>query len=148
MEQHGRSLAPRKALPEGADPRPPFRIFTVDGGFEVLAGKNSRNNDVLTLRNARPDDLWFHARGCSGSHVILRVASAAGVPGKRAKEQAAAIAAYYSRMRNASSVPVAMTERKYVRKPKGAPPGSVVIERERVIFAVPALPEGSGEEDA
>jgi predicted ribosome quality control (RQC) complex YloA/Tae2 family protein len=127
---------------EKGEPReaPLFRIFTVEGGFEVWAGKSSENNDLLTLRHSRPNDLWFHARGSSGSHVILRVGSAAGVPGKRAKEQAAGIAAYFSKMKTARLVPVAMTERKYVRKPRGAKPGTVTIEREQVIFAVPRLP--------
>jgi predicted ribosome quality control (RQC) complex YloA/Tae2 family protein len=120
----------------------PFRVFSVDGGFEVWAGKSSENNDLLTLRHAKPDDLWFHARGSGGSHVVLKVRTGKGEPSKKAKEQAAAIAAYYSKMKNASMVPVAMTERKYVRKPKGAPPGTVVLEREKVIFAEPALPEG------
>jgi len=120
----------------------PFRIFTVDGGFEVWAGKSSRNNDVLTMKHAKPNDLWFHARGVSGSHVILKTNTGNGEPGKKAREQAAGIAAYYSKMKNARMVPVAMTDRKYVRKPKGSPPGTVVLEREKVIFAEPALPEG------
>jgi predicted ribosome quality control (RQC) complex YloA/Tae2 family protein len=120
-----------------------FRTFLVDGGFEVLAGKNSTNNDLLTLKHARPEDLWFHARGGSGSHVVLRVGSARGEPGKAAREQAAAIAAYFSSMKTSRMAPVAMTRRKYVRKPKGAPPGTVVIEREEVLFVTPALPAGA-----
>ncbi len=123
----------------------PFRIFTVDGGFEVWAGKSSQNNDLLTSKYAKPDDLWFHARGSSGSHVILRTHTGKGEPGKKAKEQAAGIAAYYSKMKNAKMVPVAMTEKKYVRKPKGAPAGTVTLEREKVIFAEPLLP-GNQEE--
>ena len=119
----------------------PFRRFTVDGGFEVLAGKSSENNDELTLHVAKPHDLWFHARGSSGSHVILRVSTGKGEPGKKAREQAAAIAAYYSKMKTAGLVPVAMTEKKYVRKPKGAKAGSVVLEREKVVFVRPGLPE-------
>jgi predicted ribosome quality control (RQC) complex YloA/Tae2 family protein len=119
----------------------PFRVFTVDGGFEVWAGKSSKNNDELTLKHAKPNDLWFHARGAAGSHVVLKVNSAKGEPSKRAREQAASIAAYYSKMRNAKMVPVAMTEKKFVRKPKGAAPGSVAVEREKVIFAEPALPD-------
>jgi predicted ribosome quality control (RQC) complex YloA/Tae2 family protein len=120
----------------------PFRIFTVEGGFEVWAGKSSRNNDELTMKHAKPNDLWFHARGASGSHVILKINTGNGEPGKKAREQAAGIAAYYSKMKNARMVPVTMTERKYVRKPKASPPGTVVLEREKVIFAEPALPEG------
>jgi predicted ribosome quality control (RQC) complex YloA/Tae2 family protein len=122
---------------------PPFRTFRVDGGFEVWAGKSSANNDQLTFKHARPNDLWFHARGASGSHVVLRVATGHGTPGKRAKEEAAAIAAYYSRMRTAGLVPVAMTERKFVHKPKGAPPGTVSLQRETVLIVRPALPAGT-----
>jgi predicted ribosome quality control (RQC) complex YloA/Tae2 family protein len=119
---------------------PPFRIFTVEGGFQVLAGKSSENNDMLTTKYAKPDDLWFHCRGSSGSHVVLKVHSAHGEPSKAAIHQAASIAAYYSKMKNASSVPVAMTKKKFVRKPKGAPAGTVVLEREKVLFVEPKLP--------
>jgi predicted ribosome quality control (RQC) complex YloA/Tae2 family protein len=119
---------------------PPFRIFTVEGGFQVLAGKSSDNNDMLTMKYAKPNDLWFHCRGSSGSHVVLKMNSALGDPSKAAIHQAASIAAYYSKMKNASSVPVAMTEKKFVRKPKGAPAGTVILEREKVIFVQPKLP--------
>ena len=120
---------------------PPFKIFTVDGGFAVYAGKSSDNNDLLTVKFAKPNDLWFHARGSSGSHVVLKTGSSTGIPSKKAIEEAASIAAYYSKMKNAKNVPVAMTEKKYVRKPKGAPSGTVVIEREKVIFVQPRLPQ-------
>jgi predicted ribosome quality control (RQC) complex YloA/Tae2 family protein len=141
VEQHGPEMEEFN-IGEKAEARQqiPFRIFMVDGGFEVWAGKSSTNNDELTLRHARPEDLWFHARGSSGSHVILKIASGKGEPSKKAREQAAAVAAYYSKMKTAGLVPVAMTEKKYVRKPKGAPPGTVTIEREKVLFVRPALP--------
>jgi predicted ribosome quality control (RQC) complex YloA/Tae2 family protein len=119
---------------------PPFKIFAVEGGFTVYAGKNSANNDLLTFRFAKPNDLWFHARGSSGSHVVLKIGSAQGTPTKKAIEQAASIAAYYSKMKNAKHVPVAMTERKYIHKPKGAPPGTVALDKEKVIFVQPVLP--------
>ncbi|MDD8017272.1 MAG: NFACT RNA binding domain-containing protein, partial [Bacteroidota bacterium] len=119
---------------------PPFKIFTVDGGFTVYAGKSSENNDLLTVKYSKPNDLWFHARGSSGSHVVLKIGSGQGTPSKKAIEQTAAIAAYYSKMKNAKHVPVAMTEKKYVRKPKGVPTGTVVIEKEKVIFIQPKLP--------
>jgi predicted ribosome quality control (RQC) complex YloA/Tae2 family protein len=118
----------------------PFRIFTVDGGFEVWAGKSSANNDVLTLKYGKPNDLWFHTRGSSGSHVLLKINTGKGEPSRKAKTQAASIAAYYSKMKNAKLVPVAMTQRRYVRKPKGSPPGTVTLQREKVIFTEPALP--------
>ncbi len=118
----------------------PFKTFVVAGGFQVWVGKNSENNDLLTLKYARPNDLWFHARGSSGSHVVLRSGTGKGEPSRRALEEAASIAAFYSKMKTARNVPVAMTERKYVRKPRGAPAGTVTIEREKLLFVNPKLP--------
>ncbi|MCX7985237.1 MAG: NFACT RNA binding domain-containing protein [Bacteroidetes bacterium] len=129
--------------------RVPFRVFTVTGGFRVFAGKSSENNDLLTMHYTAKDDLWFHAHGVGGSHVVLKVHSAKGAVSHKAIEEAARIAAYYSKLRKASMVPVTMCEGKYVRKPKGAPPGTVVIEREKTLFVEPGLPsivEGKGEE--
>jgi predicted ribosome quality control (RQC) complex YloA/Tae2 family protein len=119
----------------------PFRAFTVTGGFQVWVGKNSENNDLLTMKYAKPSDLWFHARGSSGSHVVLRAGTGKGEPSRRALEEAAAIAAFYSKMKNGKHVPVAMTEKKYVRKPRGAPAGTVTIEREKLFFVNPKLPD-------
>ena len=119
--------------------RLPFRIFEIAGGFQVLVGKSSANNDLLTSKYAKPNDLWFHARGASGSHTVLKAARGREVP-REAIRAGASIAAYYSKMRNASNVPVAYCERKYVRKPKGAPPGTVSLEREQIIFVQPRLP--------
>ena len=118
----------------------PFRVFTVAGGFQVWAGKSSENNDLLSTRNTAKNDLWFHARGVGGSHVVLKIGTGKGEVSKQAIEQAAAIAAYYSKMRKSKLVPVTMCEGKYVRKPKGAPAGTVTVEREKTIFAKPALP--------
>lgn len=118
----------------------PFRIFTVAGEFEVWVGKSSANNDLLTMKYAKPNDLWFHVRGASGSHTVLKVRNATQLPPKEAILQAASIAAYYSKMRNAGSVPVAYCARKYVKKPKGANQGAVMLEREKVIFVKPRLP--------
>jgi predicted ribosome quality control (RQC) complex YloA/Tae2 family protein len=143
VQQSGGLVAAGFLTPAGKQKKeelPPFRLFVVEGGFQVWAGKNSENNDLLTLRHARPNDLWFHARGSGGSHVVLRAGSGKGEISRRAIEQAAAIAAYYSKMKSSGIVPVAMTLRKYVRKPKGAPAGTVVIEREKVLMVQPALP--------
>lgn len=120
---------------------PPFRIFVVAGGFEVWVGKSSANNDLLTMKYAKPNDLWFHVRGASGSHTVLKVSSKTEKPPREAIREAAAIAVYYSKMRKAGQVPVAYCERKYVHKPKGAATGAVVLEREEVIFVKPKLPE-------
>lgn len=115
------------------------REYEVTGGFTVLVGKDDRENDLLTTRVARPGDLWFHASQCPGSHVVLLRDDARPVPGD-AILQAAAIAAHYSKARHASKVPVVYTEKRYVRKPRGWPPGKVTLTREKTIFVEPALP--------
>lgn len=117
-----------------------FRRFTVDGGYEVFAGKSAANNDELTLRFARPNDIWLHARGTSGSHVVLRWNDTKSRPPKRTLQEAAMVAAYYSGAKNSKLVPVAWTFKKYVRKPKGAAPGSVVMGREEVVMVEPRIP--------
>jgi predicted ribosome quality control (RQC) complex YloA/Tae2 family protein len=119
----------------------PFRVFTVAGGFQVWAGKSGENNDLLSTRHTAKNDLWFHARGVGGSHVVLKIGTGKGEVSKQAIEQAAAIAAYYSKMKKSKLVPVAMCEGKYVRKPKGVPAGTVTLEREKTLFVEPALPQ-------
>ena len=126
----------------------PFRRFVVTGGFEVWVGKSSASNDELTTRYAKPNDMWFHARGVGGSHVVLKIIKNSKTPGREAIRDAASIAAYYSKYRKAGTVPVAYTEKKYVRKPKGAPSGTVVLDREKVILVSPKLPVGTDTEDS
>lgn len=123
-----------------------YREFELEEGFTVYVGKNASNNDELTMRFAKPNDIWFHARGVSGSHAVLRV-NAGAKPPKRVIEQAASIAAYYSNARNAKYTPVAYTFKKHIRKPKGANPGAVVMEREEVIMVSPKLPPGMEEKE-
>jgi len=120
-----------------------FRKFKIGEKFEVWVGKDSASNDLLTMRYSAQNDLWFHVRGASGSHTVLKVSDKKNPPDKKAIEIAASIAAYYSKARNASNVPVAYCERKYVKKKKGFKEGSVVMEREKVIFVKPGIPENS-----
>ncbi|MFW5701438.1 MAG: Rqc2 family fibronectin-binding protein [Bacteroidota bacterium] len=121
-------------------PEQRFRTFELGGGYTLYVGKNAANNDELTMKFAKPNDLWFHARGSSGSHAVLRL-DKDDVPPKAILERAAAITAYYSGQKNSKYAPVAYTQKKYVRKPKGANPGSVTISREKVIMVEPGLPE-------
>lgn len=144
---HRRTLMPQGEPKEKGSPER-FRRFVVAGGVEVYAGRNAANNDELTVRFARPNDLWLHARGTSGSHVVLRWGDPKSKPPKEAIRAAAEIAAFYSGAKNARMVPVAYTWKKHVRKPRGAAPGAVVMEREEVVMVEPKLPEGGagGEE--
>jgi predicted ribosome quality control (RQC) complex YloA/Tae2 family protein len=142
ISQHKEAMRAMGLSEKGEKEDPfPFRRYRVVGGFEVWVGKSSANNDLLTTRHARPNDLWFHSRGVGGSHVVLKTGSGEGKPTKEAIVAAASIAAFYSKYKNAKKVPVAYTEKKYVHKPKGAPAGTVTLEREKVVMVEPRLPE-------
>lgn len=125
--------------PDGTAGRTQFREFILDDSYTLYVGRSASNNDELTMRFAKQNDWWLHARGVSGSHVVLR-GSGNAKPPKNILEKAAAIAAWYSAARNATYTPVVYTQRKYVRKPKGANVGAVTLEREQVILVKPGLP--------
>ena len=126
---------------EGGHSAPrPFRRYALGDGFEVWVGRNAKENDELTFGHARKFDIWMHARGVGGSHALLRLPGRTATPGSVVIEKAASVAAYYSKARGSELVPVMYTERKYVRKPRGADPGKVVVEREEVVIVKPALP--------
>jgi predicted ribosome quality control (RQC) complex YloA/Tae2 family protein len=104
--------------------------------WHVYIGRNDRNNDLLTFNFANKHDLWFHAQGVSGSHVILHL-DKDQIPPMNIIEQTACLAAYYSKAKNSSIVPVNYTRVKYVRKPRKSRAGTVVISNEKTIFAEP-----------
>src|SRR5256886_717789 len=118
------------------------RGFILADGATVLVGRTNHENDVLTFKRASPDDIWLHARGLPGAHVILK--SGAKLPLEDTLQQAAAIAAYFSRARGAAGAAVDVTRRRYVRKPRGAKPGQVTYTHERTLTVKPELP-GTGE---
>ncbi len=113
----------------------PLRRQIADG-FIALVGKNSRQNEEVTFHQAASNDLWLHARGVPGAHIIIK---SGGRPvSEAALGEAAALAAYYSQSRAAGTVPVDVTEQRYVRHMKGGGPGMVIYERERTLYAAPA----------
>ncbi|MGB9857024.1 MAG: Rqc2 family fibronectin-binding protein [Dictyoglomaceae bacterium] len=113
----------------------PYKFIT-SSGHEVYVGKNNRQNDYLTFNIASPEDLWFHARGTPGAHVILKLKSKEEIP-QEIIEEVASLAAYFSKGKNSSYVAVDYTKRKYVQKPKGGKPGFVVYKNEKTIFIKP-----------
>jgi len=117
----------------------PRRYRTRDGGWLVLAGRNDRENDLLSLKVATSDDVWFHAHGCPGSHVVLKREGRPDMPSRAALGEAASLAAYWSKARGSSKVGVSYTLGKYVTKPKGASPGTVTIRHEKLLTVPPAL---------
>ena len=125
---------------EAPGDRLPFRRFSLPEGYEVWVGRNARQNDDLTFHYAQKYDLWMHARGVAGSHAVLRKPNRDAEPGKHILQAAASIAAHFSKARGSGLVPVAVTQRKYVTKPRGAAPGAVRVEHEEVLIVEPRLP--------
>lgn len=108
------------------------------GGLLVLVGRSARENDAL-LRAAHPNDVWLHARGVPGAHVVIRTGGRAVPP--EVLEGAARLAAWHSRARGERRVPVSYTEVRHLKKPKGAAPGTVVLKREEVIVVLGEEPK-------
>jgi predicted ribosome quality control (RQC) complex YloA/Tae2 family protein len=104
-------------------------------GFTILIGKNSRQNEEVTFHQAAANDIWLHARGVPGAHVIIK-AGGRDIP-RSTLEQAARLAAYYSQARGSTSVLVDYTLQRHVRHMKGGGPGMVLYEREKTIHAEP-----------
>ncbi len=112
----------------------PFCYRTEDG-FKIYVGRNNYQNDELTFKFANGGDWWFHAKDCPGSHVVLKT-EGREVPDK-VFEQAAALAAYYSKNKENDKVEVDYLERKNVKKPNGAKPGFVVYYTNFSMVAAP-----------
>ena len=106
--------------------------FTSPDGFQVLVGRNNKQNDLLTLKQARKTDLWFHTKGYPGSHTIV-ITEGREVP-EATLLYAASLAAYYSKARDGAQVPVDYTIVKNVRKPAGAKPGMVIYDSNNTLY--------------
>lgn len=113
--------------------------YELPGGWRVLAGVADRDNDVLSVKVARPKDWWFHVRGMPGSHVVLEVGDRE--PDRATLAAAAAVAAYHSKARSGGTVAVSGTPARNVSKPSGSKPGLVTIRRETVFKVRPGVPE-------
>ncbi len=124
-------------------PAEPLRIVSQDG-FEIFIGRNNRQNDRLTLKMARAEDLWFHIKHFSGSHVVIRTGGKP-VP-DRTLAEAAGYAAWFSKARQATKAEVDTTTIRNVRKPAGGKPGMVIYVNYQTISAVPTLPAAPGKE--
>ena len=131
------ALPARTTTTTGDDaPALPYRRYRSSGGLEIRVGRGAKRNADLTFHHARPDDIWMHATQVPGAHVVLRW-DGDGAPPARDLAEAATLAALHSGARTSGSVPVAWTRRKYVRKPRKAPPGSVVPDRVQTLFVRP-----------
>lgn len=113
-----------------------YRRYQTPCGFEVLIGRNNRQNDQLTFRLAGDYDLWFHAQEIPGSHVLLRLPAGAA-PDDTDLQFTADLTAYFSRARQSEQVPIVYTQPRHVYKPKGAKPGIAIYKQETILWGQP-----------
>ncbi len=120
-----------------------LRHFMLDGKYHVYVGKDSQSNDRLSIKFAKQNDFWFHARGLPGSHTVLRVENTKEAVPKSILKNAASIAAFYSKAKTASLAPVSYTFAKFVYKKKGFNPGQVSLSKEQVLHVKPEIPKNA-----
>ena len=114
-----------------------FRVFTTSLGSKVLVGKSAEANHELTFSFARPYDIFLHVKNAPGSHVILRVKDKNKFPQIEDIHEAAYYAARFSKLKHSTSVPISYALRRYVRGAKGLPKGTVIMEKEKVVYVNP-----------
>ena len=116
------------------------RTYVTTDGWEVWVGRSNTDNDLITHRLSNPHDFWFHVVGAPGSHVILRRPTRNSKPRPTTLVEAAQIAAFFSKARKQTRVPVIYTERKFVTKPRRGKPGQALCTRERELIVRPRKP--------
>ena len=130
-----------KNKPTGSKSKPSPHRYVLSSGLVALAGRNNRENDWLTTKRASGSDLWFHTKDIPGSHVILLL------DGKSPTDldllEAASIAAYHSKGKASSNVPVDYTRIRHVKKPSGARPGMVIFTHNKTLYVEPGLPSST-----
>jgi predicted ribosome quality control (RQC) complex YloA/Tae2 family protein len=113
--------------------KPEIEAYVSSDGRSILVGKNNRQNDYLTMRVADPEDTWLHTKDIPGSHVVIKDPS----PSEETLKEAAELAAFFSKSRFSSGVPVDYTQIKHVRKPNGAKPGFVIYDHQKTLYVTP-----------
>ncbi len=124
----------RNAKQKPPKQQPPM-VYRSEDGFMILVGRNNRQNDLLTTKQAAKQDIWLHTQNIPGSHVILVTDGAE--PSETAIRQAAILAAYHSKARDSAQVPVDFCKVKYVKKPNGAKPGMVIFTNQQTLYVKP-----------
>jgi predicted ribosome quality control (RQC) complex YloA/Tae2 family protein len=134
-----RATGKRKPGKKGGRQTATPRRFESQAGFEILVGRNARQNEQVTFHLARAEDLWLHVRDAPGSHVVIR--GRGREPDDATIQTAAQLAAYYSSLRGETAAPVAVTQRRFVRRLPGGHTGQVTIRNERTVTVPARLPE-------
>lgn len=115
----------------------PMKFISSDG-YEILVGRNNKQNDEVTIRMSYSTDIWLHTKNIPGSHTLIRTNGSGEAPDSTILE-AAQLAAYYSKAKNSAQVPVDYTQIKNVKKPNGAKPGFVIYEKNNTVYVTPKL---------
>ncbi len=115
-----------------------FRVFSTSNDSKILVGKNAKSNHELTFSFARPYDIFLHVKNAPGSHTILRVKDKNKFPPVEDIHEAAYYAAKFSKLKHSKSVPVSYTQKRYVRGAKGLAKGTVILEKEKVVYVNPS----------
>ena len=127
----------REVVPEKTNLKFSFKRVILDKRWDVYIGKNDKNNDLLTFRFANKWDVWLHAQGVPGSHVVIKKQRKEEIIPKSIIEKAARLAAANSKSKHSGTVPVLYTEARYVNRIRKAPPGTVAVKNEQVLFVEP-----------
>ncbi|KAA0547996.1 fibronectin/fibrinogen-binding protein [Bacillus sp. BGMRC 2118] len=114
--------------------KPSLEEYRSTSGKTILVGKNNKQNEYLTNKLAHREELWFHTKDIPGSHVVIR----SHEPDDQTIIEAATLAAYFSKARNSSSVPVDYTKIKHVKKPNGSKPGFVIYDNQQTLYVTPS----------
>ncbi|MFT9847933.1 Rqc2 family fibronectin-binding protein [Aneurinibacillus sp. REN35] len=133
LTEQGYLRARAGKMKKGKPKNPVLERYTSSEGVAIYVGKNNKQNDYLTNRLAHADDTWLHTKDIPGSHVVIRGESF----GDATLGEAATLAAYHSKARGSSQVPVDYTLVRHVKKPKGAKPGFVIYEQQKTLFITP-----------
>ncbi|TWI55101.1 Rqc2 family fibronectin-binding protein [Halalkalibacter nanhaiisediminis] len=115
------------------DIKPVLEQYMSSSGIDFFVGKNNKQNDYVTNKFARQDEIWLHTKDIPGSHVVIRSTE----PDEQTLLEAATVAAYFSKARQSSSVPVDYTKVRHVKKPNGSKPGFVIYDQQTTIFVTP-----------
>jgi len=129
-----------KTAPDGTT----FRFFDSPSGLKVVVGRNRRDNEAICFRVARGEDIWMHARGCPGAHVLIKVRRGSTKPTDEDLQFCANLAAFYSEARTERKAVVTLAEPKHIQKPRGAPLGAVKLRHE--LGSMIGLPHDVAEE--
>ena len=123
----------KKGMKKPANAKPQLETYYSTDGDLIFVGKNNKQNDYLTNKFARRDEIWLHTKDIPGSHVVIRNES----PSEKTIKEAAVLAAFFSKAKQSSSVPVDFTQVRHVKKPNGSKPGFVIYEQQQTVYITP-----------